>query len=271
MKSVRLAVLACVLAAGTGVVVSPASDAATPRITVSPTTGLSRGSVVTVRGAGITPGATVRVIQCDSFSGTADAGDCPDRATRTADTSGSVVARVKLGDPVFTEHEFGDPTPVYCRADHCRLFLVWSSGEGVPPTVLTSPALEFTGSPATIAVRPSSALPSLKWVAVTGSAAGAEGHTIKVLEQGCFDLIQATGCYGQLPVKWGKVRADGTYRVKYPVQRHLADGTDCADPDILGSCVVSVIVLDILGRHDDTFGVRDRGDPQALLSFAATP
>jgi hypothetical protein len=269
MKSVRVAVLACLLAAGPGVVVLPADAAPQPTISVSRTTGLSRGSVVTVRGAGISPRAAVRVIQCDSFSGTVDSGDCPDVTTKVADSSGRVSARVKLGDPVWKEHEFGDPSPVYCRSDECRLFLVW--GPGTSPSVLASAALEFPGSPATIAVRPSSALPDLKWVAVTGTALGAEGHTIKVLEQGCFDIIQATGCYGQLPLKWGKVRADGTYRVKYPARRHLAEGTDCAaTSEILGGCVVSVIVLDSLGRHDDTFGVRDRGEPYALLSFSGT-
>ena len=270
MKSVRIAVLACVLSVASAGV-SPPASAAPPTISV---TGLARGSVVTVRATGITPGAAVRVNQCDSFTGLPDSGDCADLTVRTADAAGRLLTTVKLRDPVFKDVEFGDDRPVYCRADRCRIFLAWYAGtpaEDNPPQVVASPVLEFTGSPATIAARPSSGLPSLKWVAVTGTAYGAEGHTIKVLEQGCFDIIQATGCYGQLPIKWGKVRADGTYQVKYPAQRHLADGTDCADPEILGRCVVSVIVLDTLGRHDDTFGVRDRGDPQAVLAFAATP
>jgi hypothetical protein len=271
MKSVRAAVLACLLTVASGVVAHPASAAPERTLSVSRTTGLSLGSVVRVEASGIPPGARVRVNQCDTFTGLPDSGDCPDIATRTADSRGRLSTRVKLGDPVLKDREFGDDAPLYCRSDLCRIFLAWSVAppdEGVPLQVLASPALEFTGSPATIAVSPWFDLPALKWVAVTGTAYGAEGHTIKVLEQSCFDMVQGSGCYGQLPVKWGKVKADGTYKVKYPAQRHLGDGTDCAEPFILGSCVLSVIVLDALGRHDDTFGVRSLGDPQGSLTFA---
>jgi hypothetical protein len=51
------------------------------------------------------------------------------------------------------------------------------------------------------------------------------------------------------------------------VHRFLADGTDCTDPDILGSCMVNAIVLDANGQPDDTFGISRWGDPRAYLTF----
>lgn len=249
-------------------------------VSVSPSSGLARGSLVTVKARGLTPSTPVRVVECDRHNDDPET-DCPGGRAPTTSTSswtttssrtGRVSLKVKLADPVFRAQEFGDAAPVYCRADLCRLFLIWEDGAGARQ-VLGSDPLTFVGSPATVRVNPSVNLPALKWVAVTGTARGAEGRTIKVLEQGCFDIVQARGCYGQLPVKWGKVKPDGTFRVKYPAQRHLGDeaATDCADPDMLGQCVLSVIVLDTLGRHDDSFGVRDYGDPAASLSFAASP
>jgi hypothetical protein len=250
-----------------------------PTVAVSPSSGLVRGSLVTIKASGVSPSTLVRVVECDRYNDDPET-DCPGgRApstspgswSTTSSPAGRVSLKVKLADPVFRAREFGDAAPVYCRADLCRLFLVWEDPAGARQ-VLGSDPLTFVGSPATVHMNPSSNLAALKWVAVTGTARGAEGRTIKVLEQGCFDMIQGRGCYGQLPVKWGKVRTDGSFKVKYPAQRHLGDdpATDCADPGMLGQCVLSVIVLDTLGRHDDSFGVRDYGDPAASLSFAAS-
>jgi len=284
MTARRLAALLLVAAvtALTGVTPGGRAQAAPPppSVSVSPDSGLSRGSVVTIKARGLRPSTPVRIVECDHHDDNPDT-DCPGgRApstapgswTTTSSRTGTVKLTVKLADPVFRSREFGDAAPVYCRADRCRLFLIWDDATGTR-RVLGSDPLRFVGSPATVQVKPSTDLPALKWVAVTGTAPGAEGRTIKVLEQGCFDLVQGRGCYGQLPVRWGKVRADGTFRVKYPAVRHLGDdpATDCADTDMLGRCVISVIVLDALGRHDDTFGVRDYGEPAASLSFAASP
>jgi hypothetical protein len=273
------AILVAVATTLAGLTTGGPAQAAPPPATVAvfPSSGLVRGSHVTIKASGVTPSTLVRVVQCDGYDDDPET-DCPGgRApttstgswTTTSSPTGRVSLRVKLADPVFRAQEFGDAKPVYCRADLCRLFLVWDDAEATRH-VLASGRLTFAGSPATIGVTPSSDLAALKWVAVAGTAPGAEGHTIKVLEQACFTLVQGRGCYGQLPVKWGTVRADGTFRVKYPAQRHLGDeaATDCTDPDMLGACVLSVLVLDTLGRHDDSFGVRDYGDPAAPLSFA---
>ena len=103
-------------------------------------------------------------------------------------------------------------------------------------------------------------------MAVSGTAFGAEGHTVRVLEEACFSIVQGSGCYGALPAVTTTVRADGTYAVHYRVRRLLSDGTDCTG-DILGFCELTVVVLDSAGNPDDTFGISRRGQPALPLTF----
>ncbi|MEP7089382.1 MAG: neocarzinostatin apoprotein domain-containing protein [Nocardioidaceae bacterium] len=281
MRLIRTAVALLVILAGSTATMTAADAAApAPTIAVSRTTGLTKGTAVTVWATGITAKAAVRVIECDQFNDNPDI-DCPGGRSpsgsvaewdTTASASGTVKQRVTLRDPVFRSQEFGDASPVYCRADVCRIFVVWADAQGATQ-VLSSKALTFRGSPATIAARPSTDLGTTGWVSVTGTAHGAEGHSVTVLEQACFDLVQARGCYDPMPVRWAKVRSDGTFRVSYPAQRFIGEsgGTDCADPEILGRCVLSAVVLDSQGRPDDSFGVPAYGEPSAGLGFAAPP
>lgn len=242
-----------------------AAGADVSAVQVVPSTDLAGGDTVAVSATGLTPSAEVQVIECDQFVGDPEQ-DCGDLTTTSASPSGAVSVGVALVDPVYRSEPFGDPTPVYCRADVCRIFLVWTDGTGTQQ-VAASDTLEFTGSPATIAVRPSSNLPRQRAVAVSGTAYGAEGHTVQVLEEACFSIVQGSGCYGQYPSVSTTVRSDGSYSVRYKVHRFLADGTDCADPDILGACEVNVVVLDASGTPDDSFGVSRRGQPAAFVTF----
>jgi hypothetical protein len=240
--------------------------AAAPSLTVTPSTGLAGGDQVAVQATGLPPGVTVRVIQCDQFNDDVEL-DCPDIASVVADGAGGVAATVTLADPVFRSQPFGDPVPVYCRADVCRIFLVWPDAEG-PVQVLASAPLEFVGSPATITATPTTNLRRKQWVRAAGTAFGAEGRTVMVVEEACFAIVQGSGCYGTLLLGSGTVRADGTWSLRVRARRFLADGTDCTDSyNLLGECQLTARILDASGRPDDSFGVARIGDPDVSLSF----
>jgi hypothetical protein len=267
MRLLRL--LAPALAAATawtvGSVPTPGWAASAPEMTVSQVSGLSGGDTVQVSAQGLPAGAEVRVVQCDDFDYWGES-NCGDTMVVTASATGSISVPVTLGDPVYRNPPAGDPTPVYCRADVCRLFLAWldSSGEA---QVLSSSLLEFTGAPATILASRSDGLPARRTVTVTGTAYGAEGRTVAVFEAACFSIVQGSGCYGELPRRTTTVRSDGTYTLRYVVRRYLADGTDCTSADILGDCRLVAVVLDEQGNPDDSFGVSRIGQPAVSLTF----
>ena len=255
---------------------SPPAGAATdaPTVGVSRASGLARGDVLRVRGQGFAPRQELRVVQCDTLSPDPSYG-CPVVRTVTTDARGRVLTRVRLQDLLIDRQEFGDGRPVYCRADACRIFLASTDELGEQQGV-GSRALRFTGSPATIAVTPSTDLRRDRWVRVTGTAYGAEGHRVRIGEHVCFSLVQATDCYGDLPFNWAQVRRDGTFATSLRVHRFVPTSTapdgqvDCNGGDeLLGSCQVTVTVLDAVGRVDDSFGLsRTFGDPAAPLTFA---
>ncbi|WP_170284672.1 neocarzinostatin apoprotein domain-containing protein [Kribbella amoyensis] len=245
------------------------ASAQPPELRVSRTSGLAGGDRVGVTGRGFAPGSEVRIVQCDVFVDQVD-GDCPDRAVTTAGSTGRIATRVTLGDPVFRRMEFGEPATVYCRADVCHLFVVGDAPDG-SRLVLDSGALRFKGSPATITATPSTGLAASQWVAVRGTAYGAEGRQVRIVQQACYEIIQDTGCYGALTTVTTRVRADGRYATPYRVHRFLADGTDCTDPDMLGGCVLSVTVLDRSGQPDDSFGYSANGDMKTPLGFLSGP
>ncbi len=235
-----------------------------PVVTVSPAVALAGGDVVKVTAAGITPSASVQVIQCDTYDGDPE-DDCSPTVTTAASGTGHVTVNLTLADPVFRSQEFGDSVPVYCRADRCRVFLAWTDAGGDQRDISSAP-LKFKGAPATIAVSTSMNLHGRQLVGVRGSAFGARGHKVMVLEEACYAIIQGSGCYGQLPVVSGVVTSKGRYFVRYRVRQFLADGTDCDDPGILGSCELSVIVL-TRGQPDNSYGLSSVGHPAAQITF----
>ncbi|HSU34663.1 MAG TPA: neocarzinostatin apoprotein domain-containing protein [Propionibacteriaceae bacterium] len=267
MRLLRLLVpaLAAATAWTVGSVPTPGWAASAPKMTVSQVSGLSGGDTVQVSAHGLPRRAEVRVVQCDNFDSWHDI-NCGDMMVVTASATGSISVPVTLGDPVYGIPEVGDPVPVYCRADVCRIFLVWLDASG-EVQVLSSSLLEFTGAPATILASRSDDLPARRTVTVTGTAYGAEGRTVAVFEASCFELVQESGCYGELPSRTTTVRSDGTYTLRYVVRRYLADGTDCAEADILGHCKLVAVVLDEQGNPDDSFGVSRIGQPAVWLTF----
>jgi hypothetical protein len=191
---------------------------------------------------------------------------CPSGIPTTADPAGHVSVNITLVDPVHVTDPVGDDVPLYCRADHCRIFLVWNDSSGQQHAI-ASQRLFFKGAPATIAAKPDTNLPAKQFVRVTGTVYGASGRTLLIREEACYDIIQGRGCYGARPAVWTVVRPGGFYAAYYPVRRFLADGTDCTDPSILGSCELNVEVLDHKGNPDNSFGVSFYGEPGAFLSF----
>ncbi len=240
---------------------APAVATATPSapsIQVSRTTGLAGGDQVWVSARGFAPGSEVHVIQCDFFA------DSPDRVclndtALTAGTTGRIFTKVTLGDPVWWRRDVGQPRPTYCRADVCHLFAVGYDGVG-ERLILESVALRFKGSPATITATPNTNLAASQWVKVRGTARGAEGHQVQIVQRSCFDIIQETGCYSPGKVVTTRVHRDGTYSAYYLAKRFTVDGEDCTEPSNLGSCVLSVAVLNSAGQPDDSFGVFSFGD-----------
>jgi hypothetical protein len=233
-------------------------------VTVSPSTALAGGEVVKVAASGITPLASVQVIQCDSYDGHPE-DDCSATTTTTASGTGQVKVNLTLQDPVFRSQEIGDAIPIYCRADQCRVFLAWTDASARPQDISSGP-LKFKGAPATIVVSTSMNLHGRQLVGVRGTAFGANGHQVMVLEEACYAIVQGSGCYGQLPAVTSVVTDKGRYFVHYRVRQFLADGTDCNDPGILGSCELSVIVL-TKGQPDNSFGFSSIGEPAAQITF----
>lgn len=237
-------------------------------VTVVPSTGLAGGDTVAVSAAGITPSAAVQVIQCSTFyfEMENDGYTCPAGTTTTADPAGHVSVDITLADPLHIFDPVGEDVPLYCRADHCRIILAWNDSSGTQQAI-ASPRLFFKGAPATITANPATDLRAKQFVHVTGTVYGASGRTLLIREEACYMIIQGRGCYGARQAVWTVVRPGGFYAAYYPVRRFLPDGTDCADPGILGSCELNVQVLDHKGNPDDSFGVSRFGDPAAWLSF----
>jgi hypothetical protein len=252
-----------------GLVVPPSSAAPpSPSIQVSRTTGLSGGDQVRVTARGFAPGSEARIVQCETFSDSVD-NDCTNNKIVTVGASGKISTRFTLLDPVFLSHEAGEPTPVYCRADICHLFVAGTDAAG-SQLVLDSGPLTFNGSPATITVTPSDQLAALQLVEVSGTAYGAEGRQVQIVEHACFEIIQDTGCYGEGVVVTTVVHSDGTYAADYLAKRILDNGEDCAADGGLGDCVLSVTVLTTAGLPDNSFGFAEIGDMMAPIFFSTT-
>ncbi len=277
MRIIRALTASAVVILGMAAVAAPAAAAPVRHdarastssvVTVTPRTALAGGDTVKVTATGITPSASVHVIQCDTYVGDSER-DCAPTLTTTASSTGHVRVSLTLQDPVFRSQPFGDSIPVYCRADHCRVFLAWTDQAGEPQDS-SSGTLKFKGAPATIVVSTATNLHGRQLVGVRGTAFGARGHKIKVLEEACYAIIQGSGCYGQLPAVASVVRDNGRYFVHYRVTQFLADGTDCNDPGILGSCELSVIVL-TKGQPDNSYGLSSIGQPAAQITFRSKP
>jgi len=238
---------------------------AAPQMSVSPKLHLSEGDHVTVHASGLPPGSIARIVQCDQFNDDSSL-DCPDLTSVPVNAKGSFSTSVALADPVFRSEPFGDATPVYCRADVCRIFVVWTDADGATQS-LTSQRLWFLGAPATIAVTPGSDLRQDQVVQASGAAKRAQGQVVELVEEACYSLVQGSGCYGTTPAVTTRVRSDGTWSRGVTVHRFLADGTDCTDPDILGACQVTARVIGRDGQPDDTYGVSRIGAPGAYITF----
>lgn len=264
---IPLSVVAALLVGAAGT--AQADDPGSPGVTVTPSAHLAGGDAVTVVGWGLPASTPVRVVQCDAFDN--PDGVCADSALVTTASDGTLSTTVVLRDPIIVSDP-GSGHSLYCRADTCRIGLLTEPTEDQQEQVLAvSDTLEFSGSPATVAVRPNENLRRRQWVRVTGTAYGAEGQRVRLVEQGCYHLIQENGCYAAAGVTWTRVGSDGTFAARYHVRRFLShDGNpvDCADlANILGNCVISATVYRPDGTPDDSFGIEAFGEPMAFLWF----
>ncbi len=250
----------------------PAANAAAllavePTASAHPSRGLDSHTYVIVKGSGLPPGTPIRVVQCDqpSYEVDGDVLGCPVLRTSSTDGTGTFNDSVNPFPLVYRSLEYGDPVPVYCRADICRYYLEWTDAAGELHSV-PSGLLHFVGAPATVALSQSTGLADGQQVIVTGSAKGSLGRYVTIVQARCYQLVQGSGCSGQLPLVSVPLRDDDTFRVKVPVYRHLADLTDCRDEFF--PCRLIAVVLDTDGRPDDTFGVSSLGDPGVVVTFA---
>jgi hypothetical protein len=264
-------IAAAVIAAATSIATfatpwAAASATDAPTLTVTPAKHLRNGDTVHLAASGIAPGTPVRIIQCDQFNDDPEQ-DCPNVTTVTSSSTGRLALDVTVKDFLFRNQPFGDPRPIYCRADICRLFAVWPDATGTNQSAATR-ELHFIGSPATISVSPSTNLYANETVHVTGTAYGAGPRRVQVSEEACYSIVQGSGCYGQLKVRTLRAQSDGSFSLSYTVHRYLSDGTDCADANnILGACEVTATILKADGTPDNSFGLSSRGQPAAFLTF----
>jgi hypothetical protein len=247
--------------------VRPAAVAAVaPVAAVHPSHGLAAGSQVTVGGTGLAADTQVALIECDVPTSVSDEGTtgCSPIETLTTTAHGTLSVQLNTSDPVYRNEPYGDPVPVYCRADVCRYFLEWTDADGFHS--VATPRMYFAGSPATIAVAPATGLVDESSVLVSGSAHGSAGRYVTIVEESCFAIIQGSGCEGAIPLATVKLSAAGTFRTRVRVYRYLGDGEDCVGS--FYGCELSVTVLGTDGEPDDTFGVSRLGQPAASVEFA---
>ncbi|MDX6287700.1 MAG: hypothetical protein QOG53_3185 [Frankiales bacterium] len=264
MRIFRVLVSTIAVVSSLTIVGTAPAVAAAPSVVVQPSTGLEGGDRVAVRAAGLPPGADARLIQCDEFFDDIET-DCAPVLTGTIPASGKFTVGVTVNDPIYRSQPFGDATPVYCRADACRIFVAWTTTNGDRGAVASQP-LEFTGSPATIKVQPATNLDAEQDVWVGGTAYGAEGKSVTVVEEICFAMVQGSGCNGATVLKTRRVFDNGKWLMKVRVTRTLF-GNDCNDPDLLGECQLTVRIGGTSGQPDDSFGVARIGDQGASLEF----
>jgi hypothetical protein len=182
----RLRAASVALLAATGLAVAgpqpaaagPVPHTVVPRVTVNPFAGLHDGDQVTVAARGLPAHTAVTIVECDTPTQYQEDdffnGCLLGLATATTDSAGRL--RVSATVPAVTDYyqdPDANPDPEYCRDDMCRVFVEWTDAGG-HESVGTRP-MHFVGSPATIAISPSTGLTDGIRVRVTGSAKGPPG------------------------------------------------------------------------------------------------
>lgn len=255
-----------------------AADGSSAAVYVSPHRGLQNGDRVAVWATGLPKATPVRVQQCNVFDDSIPASwGCPDLAVVTTSRFGTLFTTVVLRDPLmYNDGGPGAGRAVYCRADTCRIGLLTLPNENDEDQVLAQSApLIFRGSPATVTAQPSTDLADYQWVHVTGTAYGAEGRLVRVVEHSCYEIIQGTGCYAEAAAVWTRVGSRGGYSVWYLARRILmSDDTpvDCnGTDDFLLRCVISAAVYRRDGTPDNSFGMESYGEPMVDISFRGSP
>lgn len=279
MKAISTAVAAVLVAASvvvsssTPAIASPgathrqtATPALSPHVSVQPSTGLTVSSTVQVAAFGLPADTSVDIVECNIPTSQDDEGTqgCPILWTLTTASDGSMSIQLNPRNLVFRSSPFGDPVPVYCRADICRYYVEWTAG-GHFHSIHTR-KMNFVGSPATISVTPASGLVDGQRVHVSGSAVGSTGDYVTIVEESCFSIIQGSGCNGALPLATFKLTPKGTYSGSVSLFRVLGDGEDCVDA--MFGCELSAVVLNDEGQADDSFGLSRIGRPAATLTFS---
>ena len=257
-------VLGAVGAAGT----APRASADGPSVTVRPRYGLAAGAVVDVTATGLPPSTEVVVSQCAQDPDLSVPIGCTNRQSMTTNPTGTLDTTWTLQDPVYYQHEFGDPTPQYCRADICRIYVsIPDGGSGIH---VVSPVLWFPGSPATIAASVTTGLVDQQRIFVSGSAKGSPGRTVRLVQQECFSIIQGHGCFGEITLATVQLGHHDTFATHLRVRRYLADGTDCVQPIFdFDPCRITAVIIGPDGQPDESFGATSFGDPGVSLTFAA--
>jgi hypothetical protein len=265
-----------VLATAPPTAAAPTADASaggrsTPAVRVTPASGLEAGDRVRVRARGLPADTPVTLLLCH-VAPVGDWTNCyPDLGTATTDAAGRLAVGVRLRDPVYYQPVDAPwpEGPVYCRADQCRLFVTWRDESGQPGSV-GSDALNFRGSPATLAVTPPYGHTDGQVVRVTGTAYGSDARRVEIWQHWCYSHVGERVCEGHLAAAV-PLRRNGTFTADVAVRRYVdtAEGpVDCAD-DSWGWCQFTAFVLDPgTGLPDPTFGDPAYFHPAAPIHIA---
>ncbi|MFL6238220.1 MAG: hypothetical protein ACJ735_01825 [Actinomycetes bacterium] len=244
---------------------TPASAVA-PKVIVSPSTGLVHGESVVVRLRGLPPHTSVGLAECDTFFILFEDPVCSRVGALTTNGNGRGAAGVVLDDPVVNASPGADSHFVYCRDEQCRMWAWWTDSAGDIQTA-ASAVLDFVGSTLTYSASPTDRLVNGERVKLSGTAYGAEGQTMQVVEVFCVDDVQLT-CTAVQVLGSAVVRPNGTWSRAVHVHRRIG-GEDCANPDSLAYCGVAAEVVETSGAVDLSFGAVLTGDTVSRLSFTS--
>lgn len=204
---------------------------------LSPASGLQPGDRVSVRLAGAQPDQVLRYAQCASSAACSPTGSARAGADGAVTVDLTVGGTAPLGVGASAEERA-------CRPDRCHIV---AHPAGAPGAAVSLP-LALTGEKITADFGPTDALADGGVVAVSGRVRGAEGATVRLVQE-----CAGAGCGGRTTLADAPVGSDGSFSLSGTVRLSLAGGSgSCAGAS--QPCRLAVRVLRTPSAFDTSFG-----------------